>query len=117
MAEWCNSSITAFEAGGEGAEPSLAAKLSNRNSNTNKWRGTMAITTKYVIYILKSSGEDGYFISLKDSWLGVYEIRLADSTSRAKWFDTEESAKFIVRKIEHSLGYYTEIRPIRVNYD
>lgn len=25
MAEWCNSSITAFEAGGEGAEPSLAA--------------------------------------------------------------------------------------------
>lgn len=77
----------------------------------------MTIKTKYVIYILKSSGEDGYFISLKDSWLGVYEVGLADSTSRAKWFDTEESAKFIVRKIHNSTGYYTEIRPIKVEYD
>lgn len=77
----------------------------------------MTTKTKYVIYILKSSGEDGYFISLKDSWLGVYEVRLADSTSRAKWFDTEESAKFIVRKIHNSTGYYTEIRPIKVEYD
>ena len=54
----------------------------------------MATKTKYVIYILKSSGEDGYFIFLKDGLFGVYEVRLADSTSRAKWFDTEESAKF-----------------------
>ena len=77
----------------------------------------MTIKTKYVIYILKSSGEDGYFISLSDNWLGVYEVRLADSTSRAKRFDTEESAKFIARKIEKSNGYYTEIRPIKVEYD
>ncbi len=77
----------------------------------------MTIKTKYVIYILKGTGEDGYFISLKDSWLGVYEVRLADSTSLAKWFDTEESAKFIVKKIENSTGYYTEIRPIKVEYD
>lgn len=77
----------------------------------------MTTKTKYVIYILKSFGEDGYFISLKDSWLGVYEVRLADSMSRAKWFDTEESAKFIVGKIHNSTGYYTEIRPIKVEYD
>lgn len=77
----------------------------------------MPTKTKYVAYILKSSGEDGCFISLKDSWLGVYEVRIADSTSRAKWFDTEESAKFIVKRIENSTGYYTEIRPIKVEYD
>ena len=77
----------------------------------------MTTKTKYVIYILKSSGEDGYFISLSDSWLGVYDIKFADSTSRAKWFDTEESARFIARKIEKSNGYYTEIRSIKVEYD
>lgn len=77
----------------------------------------MSIKTKYVIYILKGTGADGYFISLSDSWLGVYDIKLADSTSRAKWFDTEESARFIARKIEKSNGHYTEIRPIRVEYD
>lgn len=75
----------------------------------------MAIKTKYVIYILKSSGTDGYFVSLSDNWLGVYEVRFADSTSRAKWFDAEESARFIARKIEKSTGYYTEIRSIIVD--
>lgn len=77
----------------------------------------MAVKTKYVIYILKSSGTDGYFVSLSDSWLGVYDVKFADSTSRAKWFDTEASARFISRKIENSTGYYTEIRPIKVEYD
>lgn len=77
----------------------------------------MTIKTKYVIYILRTSGEDGYFISLSDNWLGVYDVKFADSTSRAKWFDTEESARFVAREIEKTNGYYTEIRPIKVEYD
>ena len=78
----------------------------------------MSIRTKYVIYILKSSGADGYFVSLTDSWLvGICEVEIADSTSRAKWFDTEASAEFIAEKIKRSNGCYTEVRPIRVEYD
>ena len=77
----------------------------------------MAVKTKYVIYILKSSGTDGYFAYLNDSWTGICEVKIADSTSRAKWFDTEASAEFIAEKIKRSNGYYTEIRAIKVEYD
>lgn len=76
----------------------------------------MRIKTKYVVYVLRNSGRDGYFISLKEGLLGVWEINLADSTRRAKWFDTEESASFLAKKLERSLGCYTEVRPTEVEF-
>ena len=78
----------------------------------------MTTKTKYVIYILNNSGKDGYFISLhRERRLGFYDIKLSTSTRMAKWFDTEESAKFMLKQIENSDGFYMEIRPIQVECD
>ena len=78
----------------------------------------MTTKTKYVIYILNSSGKDGYFISLhRERRLGFYDIKISNSTRMAKWFDTEESAKFMLKQIENPDGYYMEIRPIQVECD